>query len=174
MFRLGRLTDYGIVLLAHLAREDDRARAASEAPSAQNARELAARVELPVPVVSKILKMLVRAGLLESRRGSKGGYALAHRPEEISVGEMIAALEGPLALTQCAVDPGACEHGSNCAVSSPWQVINQVVEYALAGVTLADLINPEFTAQMAPLVRMTADGEASRRPLSPPPIEVRS
>ena len=148
MFRLSRMTDYGIVLLAHLASERKRQ---PEAHAPQNARDLAQHVGLPVPVVSKVLKQLARAGILESHRGAKGGFTLTRRPEDLSVAELVTALDGPVALTQCAALPGGCDHESTCAVKSPWQVINQVVQYALSEVSLADLVNPAFTAQHAPL-----------------------
>ncbi|MEZ4334684.1 MAG: SUF system Fe-S cluster assembly regulator [Myxococcota bacterium] len=132
MFRLSKTTDYGIVLMAQLASTPDR--------SPLNARELAASADLPAPMVSKILKALAREGLLISQRGSKGGYQLARLPEELSVSEMIRVLEGPVALTDCAIGPTLCSHESLCAVREPWQVINRVVERALADVTLADLV----------------------------------
>jgi len=151
MFRLSKLADYGIIVLAHLAQQ-----AASEAPggggaTSLNARELAEHVDLPLPVVSKVLKTLTRAGVLESQRGAKGGYSLAHRPEDLSVAEMITALDGPLALTQCSLGPAVCDLEQSCAVKSPWLVINRVVHNALASVTLADLTSPAFAAQHAPL-----------------------
>ena len=132
MFRLSKTTDYGIVLLAGLARD----------PSAdpRNARDLAACSDLPVPMVSKILKALAREGLLVSQRGSKGGYRLAREPEDLTVSEMIRVLEGPVALTDCAIGPALCEHETMCAVREPWQLISRVVEQALADVTLADLV----------------------------------
>jgi FeS assembly SUF system regulator len=132
MFRLSKTTDYGIVLLAGLARD----------PSAEprNARDLAQSSDLPVPMVSKILKALAREGLLVSQRGSKGGYRLAREPEELTVSEMIRVLEGPVALTDCAIGPTLCEHETMCAVREPWQLISRVVEKALADVTLADLV----------------------------------
>ena len=153
MFRLGRMTDYGIVLLAHLAREQkQRSGPEAQAPSApQNARELAAQVGLPLPAVSKVLKQLARAGVLESHRGAKGGFTLTRRPEDLSVAELIAALDGPVALTACAAGPSDCDHAPTCAVRTPWQVINQVVQFALSEVSLADLVNPAFAAQHAPL-----------------------
>ena len=164
MFRLSKITDYGIVLLAHLATQA-RARESQGLPSAEeaphNARELAAEVNLPIPVVSKILKALARAGVLESQRGAKGGYALARRAEQLSVAEMIAALDGPLALTQCTVGSAACVHEGSCAVRNPWQVINEVVRYALTGVTLADLINPGFSTEIAPLSSLARFAEQS-------------
>lgn len=132
MFRLSKTTDYGIVLMAQLASAPDRA--------PQNARELAASADLPAPMVSKILKALAREGLLVSQRGSKGGYQLARLPEELTVSEMVRVLEGPVALTDCAIGPTLCSHEALCAVREPWQVINRVVERALSDVTLADLV----------------------------------
>jgi FeS assembly SUF system regulator len=118
------------------------AQLASSAPekTSQNARELAETCDLPVPMASKILKALAREGLLLSQRGSKGGYSLAKAPNELTVSEMIRVLEGPVALTDCAIGPARCEHETLCAVREPWQVISRVVEQALADVTLADLV----------------------------------
>ena len=132
MFKLSKTTDYGIVLMARLARVP------ADAPL--NARELAEESELPVPMVSKVLKALAREGLLVSQRGAKGGYSLAREPEQLAVSEMIRVLEGPLALTDCAIGPSRCEHESGCAVREPWQQINRVVERALSDITLADLV----------------------------------
>ena len=91
-------------------------------------------------MVSKVLKALAREGLLVSQRGSKGGYRLAREPEEVTVSEMIRVLEGPVALTDCALGPAQCEHETICAVREPWQLISRIVEKALADVTLADLV----------------------------------
>lgn len=132
VFKLSKTTDYGIVLMAQLASEP------STVP--QNARELAACSDLPVPMVSKILKALAKEGLLSSQRGSKGGYSLAREPADFSVAEMIRVLEGPVALTDCAIGPERCEHETSCAVREPWQQISRVVERALADITLADLV----------------------------------
>ena len=134
VFRISRLTDYGIVIMAHLADcEDD---------ITHNARELASQTRLPSPVVSKILKLLTRAGLLGSQRGSKGGYNLARCAAEISVVEMITALEGPVGITECTIHPGACPQEQSCHVRDPWQRINSAVHAALDNITLADLAKP--------------------------------
>jgi FeS assembly SUF system regulator len=133
LIRLSRLSDYGIVLMALLA-----GRAGADG-APHNAREVAAEAHLPLPVVSKILKALARRGLLVSHRGAKGGYSLARPPEAISAAEMIAALEGPIGLTECAAHPGLCVQEASCHVREPWQRINAAVRRALAQVTLADL-----------------------------------
>ena len=111
MLRLSKVTDYGIVLLAQLARAEDR--------SPKNAHRLALEVDLPAPMVSKILKSLARHELLESHRGAKGGYRLARPPAQLTVADMIAALEGPLGLTECTLGADLCVHEKNCAVQSP-------------------------------------------------------
>ncbi len=131
MLKLSRITDYGIVLMAQLAR--------APRDETRNAREVAALAGLPTPVASKVLKMLARDGLLVSHRGARGGYSLARSPEDITVPEMIAALEGPIGLTECSLHPGACPQEASCHVRDPWQQINEVVRRALSRVTLADL-----------------------------------
>ena len=151
MFRLGKLTDYGIVVLAQLARDTG-----DETSGVHNARELAAEADLPAPAVSKILKALARHGVLDSQRGSRGGYALARPPEQITVAEMLEALEGPVALTECAVGAQICQHEAACAVRDPWRVINGVVQDALKQITLADLVDPKFSAQASPLRILTS------------------
>jgi FeS assembly SUF system regulator len=149
VIRLGRLTDYGIVLMAHLAD-------AGEGPHA--ARDLAAETELPLPAVSKLLKTLAREGLLVSSRGAKGGYRLGRAAEEITVPEMIEALEGPIALTHCALHEGACIQEARCDVRTPWQRINRAVHDALSRITLADLASRgEGGGTIVPLASLGVD-----------------
>src|SRR6187549_781694 len=108
MIRMTKQTDYGFVLLSHLANE-----AAGEA----NAPDLSAETKLPLPMVSKILKLLVRQGLLESHRGVKGGYALTRPAVEIHAAEILRALEGAVALTVCIEgSPGECDREHFCTV----------------------------------------------------------
>lgn len=134
MLRLSKLADYGVVLMAELARDP--------AGSTQNARELAERTHLPFPMVGKVLKTLAREGLLISHRGAKGGYGLARSAEQISVAKVIAALEGPVALTECGATPGVCEHEPGCNVRTPMERITAVVADSLERVSLADLVHP--------------------------------
>lgn len=135
MIRIAKLTDYGILLLTLFARDSE--------PPIHNAPDLAAKAHLPLPTVSKILKALVRGGLLVSHRGVSGGYSLARRPEEISVAEIIDALEGPIGLTECSPDShGLCYLEPVCPVQSNWQRINHAVLQALTHLTLADMTRP--------------------------------
>jgi len=157
MIRLSRITDYGIVLMVQLAGSAD--------GEARNARSLAAEADLPVPVVSKVLKSLARGGLLDSQRGSKGGYTLTRSADDISVSEMITALEGPISLTECTIHPGACSQEPSCDVREPWQRINNEVQTALAKITLADLAAPPVPGSIIPLSSLGVDlGSAESEP----------
>ena len=133
MLRISKLTDYGIVLLAHL-----RAARAGAPPATPGSSSEATRP--PLPVVGKVLKTLAQAELLVSHRGAKGGYTLARPPEAISVAEIIEALEGPIALVECSAGPGHCGQESSCHVRDPWQTIHCAVRGTLAGVTLGALV----------------------------------
>ena len=145
MIRITRLTDYGIVLLTHFARHPERL--------TRNAPELAAAAHLPLPTVSKILKILARDGLLVPHRGAKGGFSLARSPQAITVTDIISALEGPIALTECNVH-GAdrCAIESLCPVSTNWRRINRAVLDALGGLTLAEMASPRpaLLSRLAP------------------------
>lgn len=132
MLRVSKITDYGIVILSRLAGEPE--------GSTHNARELAAEARLPLPVVSKTLKLLARRGLVTSQRGSKGGYALARDPREISLADAITALEGPIGLMECSIHVGQCSQESTCSVRGPWQRVNQAIRETLEQVTISELV----------------------------------
>ncbi len=149
MIRITRETDYGIVLLSHLA--------SASKSGVLTARDLATWTGLPHPMVSKILKALARAGLLASRRGAKGGYTLARPPEEISLGDVIEALEGPIGITECASLPGSCEHEPVCPVRSRLQEISGAVREFLVRIPLSDLQCP-FPS---PLIHLGSQGAES-------------
>ncbi len=130
MIRMSRLTDYGIVLLTHVAME--------ERDRVHTAQDLARASGVPVPTASKILKQLAHAGLLVSHRGRKGGYSLARPAEDISVAEIIGAIEGPFGITDCATEvAGACSLEAVCAARSRWGPISRAIEQALGGVRLS-------------------------------------
>ena len=134
MIRMTKQADYGIVLMTQMAGQTERLHAAGE---------IAQEAQLPAPTVSKILKILARAGLLDSHRGMKGGYNLARDPEKITVAEIITALEGPIAITECINDsPGECSQEPFCPVRGNWQRINSAIREALEGITLAEMTHP--------------------------------
>ncbi|HEV2205518.1 MAG TPA: SUF system Fe-S cluster assembly regulator [Candidatus Acidoferrales bacterium] len=135
MVRLSKLTDYGMVLMSCFAR--------SPAGALRTARDLAAESRLPLPTVSKVLKELLQSGLLVSRRGIQGGYSLARTPREISLVDIISALEGPVALTECSTDvTGLCDVEACCSIKRNQQVINEAIRGVLAKLMLSDLIEP--------------------------------
>ena len=135
MIRIAKLTDYAIVLLTYVARNRKR--------SVHAARDLATESHLPVPTVSKILKCLSRGGLLVSHRGVAGGYSLAKAPGAINLAEIIAVMEGPVALTECSTScPGLCEIEPVCPVRNNWRKINDVVVRSLENLTLLDMTEP--------------------------------
>jgi FeS assembly SUF system regulator len=115
----------------------------------RTAPELAAATNLPVPTASKVLKLLAQAGLIESHRGIKGGYAMGGTPDEISMADIIRALDGPIALTDCVgVDGSLCEIEALCPTRTNWQRINDVVIEALGGVSLAEMMLPPVDINM--------------------------
>jgi FeS assembly SUF system regulator len=135
MIRLAKLTDYGLVLMTIIARD--------HVASTHTARDLAVQSRLPLPTVSKVLKLLLQSGMLGSHRGIKGGYRLAKEPAEISLAEIISSIEGPIALTECSTDiAGLCDLERSCPIKRNQRVISQVVRGALERVTLSDLIQP--------------------------------
>ena len=143
MIRITKQTDYGIVLLTRMAGISGRL---------FTAPELAESAQIPQPTVQKVLKLLTRHGLLESHRGVKGGYTLARSPEEISVADVISALEGPIALTDCVDEsPGDCAKTAFCPVRPNWQRINDVVRDALQGISLMEMTDSQPTKRLVSL-----------------------
>ena len=130
MLRMSKLTDYGTLVLAQLA---------ARSGQLSSAGHVADATRIALPTVSKLLKALTRSGLVVSVRGPQGGYALARAAESITAAEIIDALEGPVAITECSSADGACDLESFCRVGRSWQKINQSIRLALQKVTLSDL-----------------------------------
>jgi len=133
MLRVTKLTDYATVVLTVLA---------ARPGDVLSAAELAERAGLEAPTVSKILKPLAHAGLVEGLRGVNGGYRLSRDPARINLVEVVEAMEGPLAMTECSLHDGQCGIASQCGVRANWRLINDVVADALRGVTLAQMLQP--------------------------------
>jgi Rrf2 family protein len=118
---------------------------------------------VPLPTVSKILKALAHAGVLVSHRGVGGGFALARPAEAISVGAVIEALEGPIALTEClGDDPHSCDIEAGCPVRSNWERINRVVRDALEGLSIADMASARFSLR-SPVAATPSGGPSEAR-----------
>ena len=154
MIRISRIADYAVLLVVHIA--VDRSR------GVHSARDLSQHTRVPLPTASKILKALGHAGLLTSSRGVGGGFRLAKPAEEISVGSVISALEGPLALTECQnPEAGACDIESSCPVRAPWERVNRAIRETLGAFTIAEIVAGQLPAFA------TAAGRAASRPTDP-------
>jgi len=129
MLRITKITDYGFILLAYMASRDE--------VSLHNAKDLSASSGLALPTVSKVLKILTQGTILKSHQGSKGGYSLARPANQITAAEVVEAIEGPVALTECSSAEG-CDR--DCQVSESWQKVNSAVIGALSDLTLANMV----------------------------------
>jgi len=133
MLKLSKLTDYATVILSYMAKNQTQMHAT---------HEISEETGIAQPTVSKILKLLVKAKILSSVRGAKGGYILARVPEKISIATVICALEGPIALTECSASHKNCEQAAGCEIQGNWGLINQKIFNALESVSLADMALP--------------------------------
>ncbi|HET9679953.1 MAG TPA: SUF system Fe-S cluster assembly regulator [Gammaproteobacteria bacterium] len=154
MLRLSKLTDYGTVLLAELAQEP---------ASLRSAAELAEKTRLALPTVSKLLKLLTRGGLVNSTRGAQGGYTLARDPGAISAVQIIDAIEGPVAITECSSDHSNCNLQANCGVGTNWQRINIAIREALQDIKLAQLARPVTQTNRAIKINLNSIKHTSTR-----------
>ena len=130
MLRMSKLTDYGTVVLAHLARDNSKCVSAADVADASG---------IALPTVSKLLKSLAKAELVHSTRGAYGGYRLARLPQQISAADVIDALEGPVSITECSATDSNCDYESVCNVGSAGQRINVAIRRALDDISLVDL-----------------------------------
>ncbi len=134
MLRLSKMNDYAVVVLGHMA---------TRRGSLVTASEVAETTGLPATTVSQVLKKLANARLVASQRGAHGGYVLERQPADISVAQLVEALEGPVALTAC-VDgaEGCCGVEAICPMRGSWDRVNAAIRSALESVTLADMLTP--------------------------------
>ena len=153
MLRISRLTDYATVILASLA-----------GGGLASAADIAERTRIGLPTVSKLLKELQHAGLVLSVRGARGGYQLARPAGSINAAEIIDAVEGPVALTECAGGAGHCGIESTCLVGHGWQRISHAIRRSLLHVSLEELVRrdgafvaPDFV-RLSPAPRTSARG----------------
>jgi len=131
VLRISRLTDYGTVVLAHLARDN---------ADLVSAAEVATATGIALPTVSKLLKALAKAEIVSSTRGSHGGYQLARDAQKISATDVIDALEGPVSITECSANDSQCDFEASCNVGGAWQRINFAIRRTLDEISLADLL----------------------------------
>jgi FeS assembly SUF system regulator len=146
--RLSSLADYAVVMMTAAARLQG-----SAVGLRLNATLLADKTGVPLPTAQKLVSRLSSAALIESTRGTGGGFHLSRDPQDISLADIIEAVEGPIAMTTC-VDDGRdnCALDHHCSVKPHWGVVNEAVRGALAGVSLAHLAAPHPTQPRAPML----------------------
>jgi FeS assembly SUF system regulator len=138
MLRINKLADYGTVVMVFLA---------EQGTGLSSARDIAEKTHIGLPTVSKILKRLLAAGLLMSERGASGGYRLKHAAKNISVADILYALDEPRGLTACSASPDACALQAVCHVQANWQLISETIGAALDEVSLAALATPRIPSE---------------------------
>ena len=139
MLRLGKLTDYAILIMSAMAKDPH---------ATLSATSLADTLHLSVPTVSKVLKMLGDADLVNSVRGAEGGYHLARSAHKISIADVIVAMEGELAMTECCEKINACAIHSMCMLKENWRKINGMIHSFLARLTIIDMLEPLSSRQL--------------------------
>lgn len=153
MIIVSKLADYAVVLAVQLGHMGQNLGPLAGLTQASTA-DLAEATKLPSATVAKVLKALNRAGIVSAVRGAGGGYRLARTPADLTVADVIAAIDGPLGMTECAgeTDHDACTHMSYCATKPHWARVTLAVQAALGAVTVEDMMAPPFMATV-PLVR---------------------
>ena len=145
MLRIGKLTDYAIIVMIELARDPD---------GVLSAQVLAERTGIEAPTARKVLKALASDGLVRSYRGPSGGYRLQRSAADITVADIVAAIEGPIAMTECAIHAGLCTVEDHCAARGPWQRISEAVGDALRAVSLGDMAGFDNAAGRRPSLQV--------------------
>lgn len=133
MLRISKLTDYAVVIVVHLY---------EQATSKHTASGIANATRLATPTVKKVLRLLLIAGLVESEQGVSGGYTLRRDANIITVAQVIEAIEGNFAITECSLEQGVCDKQLQCRISSHWQTINTIILKTLNNITIAELTQP--------------------------------
>lgn len=132
MLRVSKLADYATVIVGTLV----------EKKIHMNAKQIAMETKLSLPTVSKLLKIMTKSNLLISNKGTTGGYQLAKAPEAITVLDVLMAVEGPFAITECSHSKGECMLEPYCSISRNWKIINRAIIQTLSQITLLDLTHP--------------------------------
>jgi Rrf2 family protein len=136
-FRVSSRSEYGLRAMVYLA--------AQETGRAVPLREIAAAEEIPASFLERILAQLRTGGLVRTVRGPSGGYLLARRPADIPVGDVVTAVEGPLAVSECLSSGGGCDRAGGCASRLAWRRLEDAVAQALDGLSLDELLEAAGT-----------------------------
>ncbi|MEZ0227371.1 MAG: Rrf2 family transcriptional regulator [Planctomycetota bacterium] len=151
MLNLTKRVDYGLIALTHLACVEKAEPTATNGAARLSVRGMAEAYNMSQPLLANVMKDLTRLGFVRSVRGTKGGYELAFPPEQLTVGRVAEALEGPLRLTECVqaqegsngaephADHAACNVFESCLIKRSLFLVHTKIRDALYGVTIADL-----------------------------------
>ncbi|MCD6047262.1 MAG: system Fe-S cluster assembly regulator [Gammaproteobacteria bacterium] len=139
MLRISKLADYATMIMAYCAHAPEQS---------YTAKKIAEATKIQLPTVSKLLKLLAKGHLLLSQRGVQGGYQIAKPPREISMADIIAAVDGPIALTECNHGISDCGLIQNCATKHSWQLINIAIQDALSKVSLAQMTGAQIETKI--------------------------
>ncbi len=131
MLRLSKKADYALMAMKHLALRGDQ--------GSSSAREIAEQYDIPIELMAKVLQRLVRRGLLASHQGTRGGYQLARLPGQITVADVIQAIDGPVTVTACTTEDGRCDQFAKCNVRDPLWKVRERILAALGDCTIAEL-----------------------------------
>jgi Rrf2 family protein len=148
MLKLSKKADYALIAMKHLALRGDR--------GSSSAREIAALYDIPIELMAKVLQRLVRRGLLVSQQGTRGGYHLSRAPLQITIADVIQAIEGPVTVTACSTEAGQCDQFSKCNVRDPLYRVRERILAALGECTIAELAaDPPTPVPVRPAVLHT-------------------
>ncbi len=150
MIRIGKLTDYAMLILSQMARQAD---------TVLSAASLADTLHLTTPTVSKVLKILSEGELVSSVRGAEGGYRLARPALEITVADIIAAMEGDFAMTECCEKSGLCAIDTMCTMRMNWRKINNIIHSLLGKLTIVDMLEPISSAKAGQVLQGCSNGK---------------
>jgi Rrf2 family protein len=159
MLRLSKKSDYALIAMKHLATRSD--------ATSASAREISESYDIPLELLAKVLQRLVRAKLLVSVQGTRGGYRLARHASSISVADVIQAVDGPVTVTACSTDDHNCDQYSKCSVRDPlWKIKNRILD-ALNTVSVQEMaqeseVPPPPTHTVSRMVFVPPIGEENR------------
>ena len=132
MLRLSKKSDYALISMKHLATRPD-------GGASSSAREISESYDIPLELLAKVLQRLVRARLLVSVQGTRGGYRLGRSAQLISVADVIQAVDGPVTVTACSEDDHNCDQYTKCSIRDPlWKIKNRILE-SLNTVSVAEM-----------------------------------
>ena len=141
--KLTRGGEYGIRGVLYLAQQND--------GKVSMLSAIAKAQDVPPRFLAKIFQALAKAGVVKSHRGAKGGFSLARSASEISVKDVIEAVEGPLNLNVCLVAPGECDRDTTCTMHAVWEEAQEKMMGVLAKANFADLAKTNGNAEITPI-----------------------